>query len=253
MEQSNKNAAPSRRLCWICRTRTATTREHRIKRSDLTRFYKAKNFAGDARPYHFRGEKISRLQSHDAEAVKYDKNLCEECNSAKSQPFDRAYEQFVDWMLGNEDEIFASHAVDFPSVYGSRDFEVQQLNLFKYFAKCFGCRLDEAQRAVPDDVRALLDQRRFRTGLCITFSIQPAMEVEGESVSLLNSLGTFPLLEFPLWDNEEKILGYSCGQHVSWLAIHFWYCIEPPNELGEIWVADRDRVRLGKSPITSTL
>jgi hypothetical protein len=230
--------------CWICRARIADTREHRMKRTDLSRFFSAASYVGDERPYHIRGHEVKRLQSNDSKYVKYERNICGTCNSTFSQPFDRAYEKFTDWILQNESVVVQRQTIDFEDVFES-DWDEQQRNLFKYFAKCLGCRINEARRKVPNDLRDLLQLQTFVTEFSVSFSVRGQLRHEGVRVDLTDSVGTAALLEYPLATGSESLTGYSCGQHVSWLETHFWYCLEPEFPYGEKWIANRKSLRLG--------
>lgn len=46
-------------------------------------------------------------------------NLCAWCNDIKSQPFDMAYDQFVAFLLADEDHLWRRDNLDWAAVYGS--------------------------------------------------------------------------------------------------------------------------------------
>ena len=75
-------------LCWICKAEEGTTREHRPKRSDL------KAVLGDSGPLYLHNDKRRnrKIQSINSKLVKFSPSICNTCNSARTQPHDRAWE-----------------------------------------------------------------------------------------------------------------------------------------------------------------
>jgi hypothetical protein len=100
----------------------------------------------------------------DSKSLKYAPSLCHRCNTTVSQPFDVAYDTLAGWLDDNEDTVLRHRLIDFEDVFGP-GFAMSQLNLYKYFAKSFGCRLVDAGQTVPREVVRLLGQSTFRTGL----------------------------------------------------------------------------------------
>src|SRR5205807_8453472 len=78
----------------------------------------------------------------------FGKVLCGDCNSARTQPFDRAYEVFSEWVHDTNHHIMTLRHLDFSSIYGT-DFEPAVLNLQKYFVKHLGCRLASDHYHIP--------------------------------------------------------------------------------------------------------
>src|SRR5690348_3296635 len=89
--------------CWICGGPDATTREHKIKRSDLKQVF------GDfdqADPHYWMSVKgIKSVGSLNANILKMGIRICEECNSARTQPHDRAWETLSAWLNGRRPKI----------------------------------------------------------------------------------------------------------------------------------------------------
>jgi hypothetical protein len=74
-------------ICWICGTNPATTREHLIKKSDLEAiFSKGK----DGGRFYFNDEhrRDKIVQGLGADILKSPVKICENCNSARTQPHD---------------------------------------------------------------------------------------------------------------------------------------------------------------------
>ena len=146
--------------CWICGG-VFNSREHKFKRSDLVR--SSATWAPGDRPYFVGSGGRRRIPSADSRIATFGKVLCGDCNSARTQPFDRAYEVFSEWVNSANHNIMAMPQLDFSCIYGA-DFETAVLNLQKYFVKHLGCRLASDHYQIPaglapslwtDDVRPL--------------------------------------------------------------------------------------------------
>lgn len=86
--------------------------------------------------------------------VKFPKSLCATCNNSRSQPFDRAYVTFSDYLDSTWVRILPG--VAFENVYGP-SWQEDTLNLARYYAKHFGCRMVRSGVPVPTSLRAFLD------------------------------------------------------------------------------------------------
>jgi len=221
--------------CWICGA-PANSAEHRIKRSDLTRVYGKGSYKGTSAPVHVRNGVISPIQGPNSLRVKYAQSLCHDCNTARTQPYDKAYDRLIDWVMSNEPAILQKRQLNFQEIYGL-DWEEQQRDLFKYCVKSFGCRLVDAGQMVPRDLIDLLPLTSFRTALKITFAVN-------EDVLLMPKqdrtgfIGKGDLLA----TNPQ---GYTWCESVSWFRIHYWYFCSPDGGLGSTWIADAQYVYLG--------
>jgi hypothetical protein len=181
---------------------------------------------------------VRQIQGPDSGLIKYEKNLCAPCNNSFTKPFDLAYEQFIAWAMSNQREVVARRVIDFESVFGS-DWETQQRNLFKYFAKCFGCRMNEAGRVVPRDVVDLLGRVSFTTAFYVTFLVNE----DFEELNIQN-VGTEPLIVHLERPSSNEV-GFQCGHSVGWLIIMYWYQHFPHEPVGSRWIANAKHVYLG--------
>jgi hypothetical protein len=241
--------------CWICK-KAADSAEHRIKKSDLVTLHGSGAYKGENTLLMFRGEQEIPIQGPNSKVVKYKKILCANCNNNFSQPFDKSYELFVDYILNNEDLVIKRRFVDFRDVYGD-EFEVGQCNLYKYFVKSFGCRLANDDHPVPEDLPVLLSKRRFRTKLRITFSVDEEYLDFGFHILANGPLMTYlPLQETrPTWLEKWRYkqygrghtLQYVCSESFKWLSTWCWYNIQPDGKFGSSWVADSQYVYLGSN------
>jgi hypothetical protein len=115
------------------------------------------------------------IKSLKANSLKYQKSLCEKCNTNISRPYDMAWADFVKWSLGRnpplrvEDVICAQHI--FPN-----DAETSMLRVYLYLLKAFGCManvafdgagwdLDWMELAILEFLFALVFFPRGRIGL----------------------------------------------------------------------------------------
>lgn len=228
--------------CWICQA-PADSAEHRIKKADLVRAYGRGPYRGPSAPVHVRNGVISQVQGPGSERIKYEPTLCHQCNTARTQPFDRAYDRLIDWVMANQSNVIKSRFLNFEKVFGAGWAEDQR-NLFKYFVKSFGCRLVEAGQSVPRDLIELLPEVTFRTGLRVTFSIN-------EDVLLLHEedrdgfIGKSGLIVNLSKTDPSITNGYIFQEHVSWFTIHCWYLVEPNGDPGSTWIANSKHVYLG--------
>jgi hypothetical protein len=232
----------SQRKCWIC-SEAANSAEHRLKKSDITRAYGEGPYSGPAAPVHVRDGVISPIQGPGSSKIKYQQSLCHACNTARTQPFDEAYDVLVAWVMANEAKVLHKRLLDFEEIYGP-NWGIDQLNLFKYCVKSFGCRLIDASCDVPSDLVALLSLEIFQTALKITFSVnEDILLLEEDARDGFIGKGDLAVLrskEMPLVVN-----GYVWNEHVSWLTIFYWYGVAPDGALGTSWIANTQHVYLG--------
>jgi hypothetical protein len=234
--------------CWIC-GEPANSAEHRIKKADLVRAYGAGPYQGPSAPLHVRVGVSTPIRGPRSTAVKYEKSLCQECNTARTQPYDRTYDQFISWILEKECIVLRKRFLNFAEIYNA-GFEERQRNLFKYFVKSFGCRLVDGGEAVPQDLIALLPQHQFRTALKITFSVNedtlllPKSDRDG-------FIGKSDLINHGSKANPATGNGYTWSEHVSWLTVLYWYMVDPEGGLGTTWIANVQYLYLGSAaPLT---
>lgn len=138
--------------CWWCGAK-ASSREHKIKRSDLVRDF-GKQF--DEPLVRLSKGLESSVQGPGSTLLKFEANLCSNCNSARSQPFDRAYDSFTGYLAANQKHVLASRRIDLRSVYGN-DWREATENLLRYLVKHAGCRLTQNDVRIPSSLVAYLD------------------------------------------------------------------------------------------------
>lgn len=237
--------------CWICGD-IASSKEHRLKKADIVRAYGRGPYRGDSAPVHVRGGKQSPVQGPDSNTLKYKSSLCHKCNTATTQPFDQAYDIFISWLFENESAVLYRRYVDFADAYGP-EFPVKQCDLYKYFAKSFGCRLVDAGYTVPADVIELLSLTNFRTGLRIPWSVNEDILLLPKDIKDV-FIGKGDLYAMAQRNNPHHITGYIWNEHVSWFTVNYWYDYLPEPGLGSTWVADTQCIYLGNhSPLSQEM
>jgi hypothetical protein len=179
---------------------------------------------------------MSKIQGPNSDTLKYQPNFCGNCNSSTTQPFDVAYEKFMKWIYENESQVLKRRFIDFSDVYGET-FEADQRNLYKYYVKSFGCRLNEAGIEVPNDLVDLLPKLKFQTGLRLTFWVN-------EAILEMPKIDRDPFIgKGDLWKVSDD--SYTFNEHVSWFFVQHWYLSDPEPTLGSVWTANTQVVYLG--------
>ncbi len=223
--------------CWICGS-PADSSEHKFKMTDLERVHGKGPYEGENGLFHFK-DYLRKIRGPRAQIVKYDKTLCQHCNTTFSQPFDYAYEKFISWVFENEEAVIRRRIINFFHIYGET-FSNSQRNLYKYFAKSFGCRLVEEKYDVPKDISELLYLENFQTGLRISFAVNEDMLALPEGYRI--GLAKGGLFSRPYGDD---IWQYLWHETFEWLNVFYWYNYDVEQELGFPWVADSQYLHMG--------
>jgi 5-methylcytosine-specific restriction endonuclease McrA len=234
-------------LCWICGS-IADSAEHRLKKADLVRAYGKGPYDGPSAPVHVVSGEQRSPQGPGSRILKYRKSLCARCNSAKTQPFDRAYDQLIDWLNQHEQDVLQKRQIDFAEVYGD-GFAESQRSLFKYFVKSFGCRLFDAGQQVPPDLVELLALEQFRTKLSLTLCVNEDVLLLPKSTRW-GYLAKGDLMVHSSRSNPTAPPGFTWHEAIAWFRVNYWYGQLPQGGTGSTWVADAQYVYLGSiSPL----
>lgn len=146
---------PSDGLCWWCRVHPATTGEHKFKRSSLAQLMgdgKTLMWGDGETQRELRGK--SGITRDRYGVVKFPKSMCGNCNNERSKPLDTAYDAYSEYV--REHWLRVMPGIDLESIYGS-DWPEQALNLARYHAKHFGCRMTRNGIPVPQSLRDFLN------------------------------------------------------------------------------------------------
>lgn len=143
---------PSDGTCWWC-GEIADSKEHKYKRTDLARI----QGDGESLIWASDNERNHTVKSiRKSGAVRFGKSLCRKCNGARSQPFDRSYDDYADFLWKHSGELWSWEGIPMAEVFGA-EWPTKQLNLARYFAKHFGCRIAEEGLSVPPSIVAFLN------------------------------------------------------------------------------------------------
>jgi hypothetical protein len=139
-------------VCWICGDR-ADTREHRTKSSDLAAVFGKPS--QDAPLYLHtekrRNIKVGSLKSH---VLKFRSPICNRCNSARTQPHDRAWQYFSETVRMHSPPIAAGQSFRANRVF-PYDTRRQMRNVHFYFLKLFGLLILEGD--LPMEIAPFAD------------------------------------------------------------------------------------------------
>ena len=128
-------------LCWICNN-LATTREHTTNQAIIA-IVAGKPEVGA--PWFFHddwGGLNQPLQGLNSNLLKPYVDLCADCNNQRTQPHDKAVEQFVRWLIRSNPQVGDTVKPD--DVWLNHSGQ-KMLHLHLYFAKKFGCLVTEAR------------------------------------------------------------------------------------------------------------
>lgn len=230
----------SSRRCWICGD-PADSREHKFKKSDLMR--SSATWAPSDQPYFISGSGWRRIQGPDSRLVKFEKVLCQPCNTTRTQPYDRAYERFAAWVNQKGSALMSEPQINLAEIYGAGVSD-DVLNLLKYFAKHLGCRIASDDYSVPSKLAPSL----AGTDLA-PFEVSLSRNDEMSSLSARGpgALGNFPLIGTYSPASGEISAPYISGTVVGYLDVIYRY--DYPKRYG--WEGDavlpsNPTVRLGK-------
>ncbi|MET4136710.1 hypothetical protein [Pseudarthrobacter sp. PvP090] len=212
---------PASDRCWWCGD-VATTEEHRIKASTLRRV--ARLGDGTVAP----GNVFKKSSDYEATLrslnkgtqVRWRKNLCGNCNNAKSQPFDRAYDDFELFLVEHIDVMSTWERIDWQTVYSS-GWREKSRNLARYFGKQLGCMLATHQLQVPAELIEFLNgaDRCPSTGFRLYINPRAVdfhrqMRSDGSADGLSGFVG---LLDSTAYQTEGVFSGIDYGYHIGYL------------------------------------
>jgi hypothetical protein len=163
---------PALTTCWWCGRPGPLTREHKFKRSDLGRMWD-----GDESLLWGNGTERRTLKSmRKSRDVRFEPGLCGPCNNDRSQPFDRAYQAFSDYVW-NHGELGRADWLDMAQVYGAT-WPTSVPDLARYFGKHIGCRMAHDRFPIPPSLSAFLDGTAHAADVqMVLFKSQPHYDV----------------------------------------------------------------------------
>jgi hypothetical protein len=138
-------------LCWICKRNPADSGEHKTKRSDLLAVLGSPT---QSEPFFYHDlHKANRpVGSLDARILKSPVRICANCNNARTQPHDLAWEAMSDRLRSRRLKVGKWVSANRIFRYLTKR---EMINVHLFFLKLFGCMLAEANangHHVPIDI-----------------------------------------------------------------------------------------------------
>ena len=84
----------------------------------------------------------------------FGKTICSYCNNQFSQPFDKAYDHFMDFILDDLEYFRNRREFAWDEIFAGTPFD--QRHLARYYVKHFGCKMYDSGYEVPGDLRLYL-------------------------------------------------------------------------------------------------
>ncbi|WIJ45788.1 hypothetical protein [Curtobacterium citreum] len=215
--------------CWWCGS-TADSREHKFKASEL-RASHGPEWRGEAAVVHgsFGGQQ-QEVRGSKADELKWPPSKCKDCNNRRSQPFDRAYDQFLRFLELNETAVLARGGLSFRDVFG-KEWRAGRSNLVKYWVKHVCCRAVEVVLPVPPATCAYLDSPsssgappHIRMRLMINEAV---IDIAGTDSLHVGSYFTDALG----WSDpgSGELIGFDAAVGWGWLALVYEFRIPDPS------------------------
>lgn len=138
--------------CWWCGAQNLTG-EHKFKQTDLRRMFGESDdeplvfFSSDGRTEYVRGP--------NASIAKFEKNLCADCNNARSQKADRAWDLMSSYISDSWRSHRPGSRINLKKLYRNVPFGADDLT--RYVVKHMGCKIAASDCPVPDDLRRYMD------------------------------------------------------------------------------------------------
>lgn len=165
--------------CWICGN-DADTGEHLVKASDLRSLFDVPS-QDDPIYYHTSVVKNFRVGSLKAKVLKSPAHICNQCNSARTQPHDRAWQRLSETLRSRQPPIAAGESIR-PNRIFPYNTAREMGNVHLYFLKLFGCRI--MVDSVPIDISEFSDAiltRRPHPNVYLAFGPTPNLPKHKEA------------------------------------------------------------------------
>jgi hypothetical protein len=164
--------------CWWCDNK-ADSREHIFKKSDLKRIFGNRSYTHNSAPIIDDGIKLRKVQSPDSRFVKWQANLCSNCNNARSSPFDKAYDEFIEKIQPFFFQIMRDKHIDLRLIFGD-EWEAKYKNLLKYYIKHIGCRLSNHELGATKNIVDFLNNDDKLRDVAYSFEIRPMNNIAAQ-------------------------------------------------------------------------
>jgi hypothetical protein len=181
--------------CWICGGE-GTTREHKIKRTDLRSRSRNPTQENPIR-FHDSNKKNFPIRSVDADILKFEGSICAYCNNTRTQPHDRAWETMSAWFRTRTSLTAPGMIVNANKIF-QYDTRLQMLNVHLYFVKVLGCQIVKfnisialcqfaraiSLRKAHPHVYLRFGQSKFKKGLIADGSDAETLSIDGVCIFL---------------------------------------------------------------------
>ena len=132
--------------CWICSS-TADSSEHMAKASDIRSLFGHITQRNAIYKHSQLGMNVP-VKGAKAEALKFQPSICANCNNARTQLHDRAWEDLSDYLRNRAGPLVHGLRVPLGAVFGAQAAERMAFVHF-YFLKLFGCYAVEHGAPLP--------------------------------------------------------------------------------------------------------
>lgn len=212
--------------CWWCLA-PADSAEHRFKRSDLVREHGRGGYHGDAVLSRITADGRWTAKSSKARVLTFAQSMCQRCNNERSQPFDAAYDEFIELVWASEERVIADRRLDLAALWGTAH-ATRGDDVLRFFVKHICCRVAELSTAehptqIPADLIAFLDGGPLPRSLQYEFLIEP-MQLRMQEAWSDDPLGVRSFWLDPLFTTGPG--GYSAGWRYGWLTFLWWVDVE---------------------------
>ena len=215
-----KRQSHNEESCWWCNG-LADSQEHRHKKSDV------KNIFGsgfESEPVIIKDHHQKSVQGPNSKLLKFPKVLCQDCNNSRSQPFDRAYDLFISYVLNNYHNILSKGLLDFNDIV-QVDVENFKQNVFRYYTKAFCCRLAANNISIEPKLIDFLNGIEPLNFLYFKFEVRPdiySFLTRPDSDANEGNIYLSPLRYFQSEENNKIDLVYQF-YNLQWLRTYTFY------------------------------
>lgn len=156
--------------CWICNN-DANSKEHKIKQTVFKRALKKVNKSEEFQAYKINDNYLKPIQGPDSKLIKFKPVICKYCNDTFSQPFDLAYDVFIEYIENNFENLIKNQTINFKEIFPKKTKE-EQKNVYKYFIKYFGCILAENEIEITQEIKDyIFNKTKLLNTLLIKFEV----------------------------------------------------------------------------------
>ena len=184
--------------CWIC-GQEGNTGEHMIKASDLRSYF------GDISQkspifFHTSDKRNIPVGTLKSKRFKFDVLICNKCNSALTQPYDRSWESLSVYLRSNWPDILKSRKINLEKAFPGRVHR-SMLFVHLFFVKLFGCKIVESK--APIDTGSLSEallKKKAHKDIFIAFGPRPGkVDYKYAGLTPIHSMDIDGVSAFATW------------------------------------------------------